>query len=1238
MNIKRSFLLFLFLIAFFNKNHAQSFQPGTDAQKGNLKDKGATNVNPSTGILNYSLPLFSLQRKGFTLPVSLFYSAGGVKVDQKAGTCGLNWGLEAGGAVTRVVRGGKADELPNGFLMSSAHSNDTDYHKLINLGIYDGESDLFVASFNGRAIKFFLKKNSAGIITPVFLERNNLVVDIQLFNSIIDKFIIKDENGIKYTFIDKEHTENLKYLTPNSSSQIQILSLTSSWKLNQIDIPNEESIYFEYQEGTWPERNYKESNQLYLYGSPMVYPDVKNPQYLTNIKTAQANLAYTMGLYSPAIGYYANYIKLNYDLVNTITSYGLGRDDINVNYGKSDYKSMYLPLMQLTEASASLNSLHSIADHAAQTFTQEQFLNYKMMFTNPKREYMGYSKLAYTSQIKYLNLRTIKSAAAEITFKYIDQQTTSNDGYRLLSGITYVNENGLSVGKCLFTYDRGNHDRTHALLKDVVIKSADTRDSLKYKFDYNINSNLNNKDYWGYYTKQNPDSENGTFPTEVPLDNSTTVHNPYYAWYFDQSMPHVNHSAVPYDFTGFANRQPDSLSMLNYTLKQVTNPLGGITKFAFEPNETPLPPYPGIEEYPNLPNNLKIGGLRIKAIETFDENGRIGSSRVYKYNFSGVNHYGQLVNNLSSGKIVSHKKDGYTDKLDYQGNAFSGGPFTDYVINSELSDPSGQFYEIGNNGILYDYVEEKISGNGRIGYRYIPFTTGALATAFICPYWLENLLVAKCFYSEDDKLMELQRFKYSISDEDRLLITDVIPSWFTNTGARPFNRILEQVKASRYQLDPNIGNLYTNQNNTVKSPDGLMDFNINSYTDYYLPNLQPRLNLLTPNETYSIYAGGKVLTAETEFITFTNPMSASDIGQSLFTDYPKFDKYMYEWIAGIPITKPVTKTIRYHYDNPLHDFISRTEQVTEDNEIVTTKNKYVLDYSLPPLDPLSVLKDENRISGAVEVQTWVKKAGFNTDRLISGALTEYQVLHSGSNKLIFPFKVYSTAILTALNPFSGGLTQTLDTAPPYTALFHENHSIYNLDKTLKWKLRGSIFENTEVTEERAILNLSRFYNHKNKSILEVSGASDQEINAVDKEIYSSIDELDNIPIKYYQEMRDQSFPVTHYPYQHQLDYYNIARHILSTFRKFEAENPVVYQQIKQDDIADAAEEICKLLLTETDFDTLMAKFVSEMGRGIIVVVMMRYPNQLDTHLTFRKFINFMCHFMSSFTKPERCPL
>ncbi|MFD2286688.1 hypothetical protein GJU39_22365 [Pedobacter petrophilus] len=69
-----------------------------------------TPVSLYTGVPSISIPLYEINIKGVSVPVTLDYHAGGIRVDQEATWVGLGWTLNYGGEISRKVRG-IADEL-----------------------------------------------------------------------------------------------------------------------------------------------------------------------------------------------------------------------------------------------------------------------------------------------------------------------------------------------------------------------------------------------------------------------------------------------------------------------------------------------------------------------------------------------------------------------------------------------------------------------------------------------------------------------------------------------------------------------------------------------------------------------------------------------------------------------------------------------------------------------------------------------------------------------------------------------------------------------------------------------------------------------------------------------------------------------------------------------------------------------------------------------------------------------
>lgn len=70
-------------------------------------------VNNNLGHVQLEVPCYTLQGKELSIPVSLQYYTGGIKLDEIAGVAGLGWTLNAGGCITRTVIG-IPDEITSG--------------------------------------------------------------------------------------------------------------------------------------------------------------------------------------------------------------------------------------------------------------------------------------------------------------------------------------------------------------------------------------------------------------------------------------------------------------------------------------------------------------------------------------------------------------------------------------------------------------------------------------------------------------------------------------------------------------------------------------------------------------------------------------------------------------------------------------------------------------------------------------------------------------------------------------------------------------------------------------------------------------------------------------------------------------------------------------------------------------------------------------------------------------------
>ena len=256
----------------------------------------ATPINYYTGMANISVPLYSYSHhNGLSLNVSLDYFSGGVQVNAIPESAGSNWYLNAGGVVTRTVRGMPDDIPTTGFLYSGAiPQNYASYGGQYYHDSLDAQQDVFQFNFNGRSGKFYIGKNKKIVVVP--LTKLNISYTTQTGNDQITGFTIRTEDGVKYVFKELEYEIDSYY--DFLKCGYNNIPYTTAWYLTQMIAPfGTDTISFsynttlEYSTVGLPQVNYVRNsdhsvvnNYTYFYGkqgylkkiSSITFPDKKN--------------------------------------------------------------------------------------------------------------------------------------------------------------------------------------------------------------------------------------------------------------------------------------------------------------------------------------------------------------------------------------------------------------------------------------------------------------------------------------------------------------------------------------------------------------------------------------------------------------------------------------------------------------------------------------------------------------------------------------------------------------------------------------------------------------------------------------------------------------------------------------------------------------------------------------------------------------------------------------------------
>ncbi len=245
-------------------------------------------VNHYTGTASINLPIYNFEsrNKYFSVPVGISYHPSGVKVHDMASSVGLGWKLNAGGAITRVVRG-LPDEHEEGYVGTNLRGQqllngpvDDNYLKKVAANLWDGEPDVFYFSMNGIAGRFFIDPYG----TPFTVPGSDFEISPAIGPKSTETYwTITLDNGTKYFFGKGSNTtETTESFQSNDSPcpgapDPETTTFISTWYLSEISFYNEK-VELEYQTGDPIEYEVSSEKKLVIeeevIPEPGCYPSV----------------------------------------------------------------------------------------------------------------------------------------------------------------------------------------------------------------------------------------------------------------------------------------------------------------------------------------------------------------------------------------------------------------------------------------------------------------------------------------------------------------------------------------------------------------------------------------------------------------------------------------------------------------------------------------------------------------------------------------------------------------------------------------------------------------------------------------------------------------------------------------------------------------------------------------------------------------------------------------------------
>ena len=311
---------------------------------------GQIPVSYYNGLVNISIPIYTIKLQDIEVPIVLQYHSGGNKTDEHPGWVGLGWNLQAGGSITRIVKGKKDEALQRDIILyykdlyQSSQYGFFYKNSLLNIDNwtaesslvtilndaahfhYDTEPDEFIFNFSGIGGSFFFTNDpqTGATVTKVQSKQPiDLKIEYELYQSDIQsfttfnndslvegstvdvtkpfiQFTITTSNGIKYIF---GATGYGSYNDPTQASIAYTSALAGSgytttpttWNLTSIESPHGEYIHFFYDRSTDALINQKCGYRYKVINDPNAhYPDpeyddnfmVIHPSYLKKIITS----------------------------------------------------------------------------------------------------------------------------------------------------------------------------------------------------------------------------------------------------------------------------------------------------------------------------------------------------------------------------------------------------------------------------------------------------------------------------------------------------------------------------------------------------------------------------------------------------------------------------------------------------------------------------------------------------------------------------------------------------------------------------------------------------------------------------------------------------------------------------------------------------------------------------------------------------------------------------------------
>jgi len=216
---------------------------------------GDVPVSNYSGVPNISIPLYEIKTGQITLPISLSYHAGGIKVEERASSAGLGWSLNAGGVITRTIRGlADDDPLNSGWLSPDkfvtrvlANTEGAQFNNTVKdgiaRGVIDGEPDIYYYNFGSYSGKFVMDQDGNCYTIPL----EKIKISFQRSSDMkINRWTFITPDGNTYIFGESGTTNGIENVRTYHCSGTPYTDAITAWYIVKIDDVYNNEITFDY--------------------------------------------------------------------------------------------------------------------------------------------------------------------------------------------------------------------------------------------------------------------------------------------------------------------------------------------------------------------------------------------------------------------------------------------------------------------------------------------------------------------------------------------------------------------------------------------------------------------------------------------------------------------------------------------------------------------------------------------------------------------------------------------------------------------------------------------------------------------------------------------------------------------------------------------------------------------------------------------------------------------------------